>query len=44
MAHQPLADDSPGSALFPEYATLYDVIAAETEGLITLRRYPPAGV
>jgi hypothetical protein len=33
MADQPLTDNSPGSALFPEYATLYDLIAAEVEGL-----------
>ena len=30
---QHVSDDSPGSALFPEYATLYDLIATEVEGL-----------
>ena len=28
-----ISDESSGSALFPEYATLYDLIAAEVEGL-----------
>ena len=29
----PIADDSPGSVLFPEYATLYHLIAPEVQGL-----------
>ena len=33
MAEQSIADSSPGSALFPEYETLYDLIAAEVQGL-----------
>ena len=28
-----ISDDSPGTALFPEYATLYALIASEVEGL-----------
>ena len=30
---QQIMDDSRGTELFPEYATLYDLIAAEVEGL-----------
>ena len=30
---QPVTESSPGSALFPEYATLYDLIATEVNGL-----------
>ena len=30
---QPIIETSPGSALFPEYDTLYDLIAAEVDGL-----------
>ncbi|MCH8205704.1 MAG: hypothetical protein IH956_01730 [Chloroflexi bacterium] len=30
---QPVTGTSPGSALFPEYATLYDLIATEVDGL-----------
>ena len=30
---QQTADDAPGSVLFPEYATLYDLITPEVEGL-----------
>ena len=30
---QPVTETSPGSALFPEYATLYDLIATEVDGL-----------
>ena len=33
MAEQSIAKDSPGSALFPEYETLYDLIASEVQGL-----------
>ena len=33
MTHQPITDSSPASNLFPEYATLYDLIASEVEGL-----------
>ena len=33
MTHQPTTDSSPGSSLFPEYATLYDLVAAEVRGL-----------
>ena len=33
MTNQPITDDSPGSALFPEFRTLYDLIAREVEGL-----------
>ena len=33
MTHQPTTDSSPGSSLFPEYATLYDLVAAEVSGL-----------
>ena len=33
MTQQPIIDDSPGADLFPEYATLYDLIASEVEGL-----------
>ena len=33
MTSQHIADDSPGSALFPEFRTLYERIAAEVEGL-----------
>ena len=29
----PMADDAPGSVLFPEFATLYDLITPEVEGL-----------
>jgi len=32
MSQQSIADDSPGTALFPEYSTLYDLIAPETAG------------
>ena len=32
MTRQP-PDDAPGAELFPEYATLYDLIAPEVEGL-----------
>ena len=33
MAHQSIADSSPGSSLFPEYETLYDLIASEVQDL-----------
>ena len=33
MSPQAITHDSPGSALFPEYTTLYDLIASEVEGL-----------
>ena len=33
MADQSIAESSPGSGLFPEYETLYDVIASEVQGL-----------
>ena len=33
MTHQSVSDDSPASALFPEFSTLYDLIAREVEGL-----------
>jgi len=33
MAEQSIADSSPGSVLFPEYETLYDLIASEVQGL-----------
>ena len=33
MTEQLVSDTSPGSALFPEYASLYDLIAAEVQGL-----------
>ncbi len=33
MTNQPITDDSPASALFPEFDTLYDLIASEAEGL-----------
>ena len=33
MSELSVGDDSPGTALFPEYATLYRLIAAEVEGL-----------
>ena len=33
MTMQDFSDDSPGTSLFPEYATLYDLIAREVEGL-----------
>lgn len=33
MTQQEISDDSPGSVLFPEYATIYDLIAQEVEGL-----------
>ena len=33
MTSQQITDDSPGSALFPEFRTLYDLIAREVEGL-----------
>ena len=33
MTQQSVNEDSPGSALFPEYATLYDLISREVEGL-----------
>ncbi len=33
MTNQPITDESPGSALFPEYDALYELIANEVEGL-----------
>jgi hypothetical protein len=33
MTGRPISDDSPGAALFPEYASLYPLIASEVEGL-----------
>ena len=33
MTMQDFSDDSPSTSLFPEYATLYDLIAREVEGL-----------
>ncbi len=33
MTNETATDDAPGSALFPEFDTLYDLIAAETNGL-----------
>ena len=33
MTGPPISDDTPGTALFPEYATLYALIASEVEGL-----------
>ena len=33
LSNQTITDDSPGSALFPEFWTLYDLIASEVEGL-----------
>ena len=30
---KPIVDDAPGSVLFPEYETLYELIAPEVEGL-----------
>lgn len=33
MTTQPISDDSPGTALFPEYASLYELISAEVQGL-----------
>ena len=33
MTQQQISDNSPGSALFPEYTTIYDLIAQEVEGL-----------
>ncbi len=33
MTNQQINDDSPASALFPEFDTLYDLIANEAEGL-----------
>ena len=33
MTKQPITDDSPASALFPEFDTLYDLIANEVQGL-----------
>ena len=33
MTNQQITDNSPGSALFPEFDTLYDLIAREVEGL-----------
>lgn len=33
MTTQRVSDDSPGSVLFPEYDSLYDLIASEVEGL-----------
>ena len=33
MTDKHITDDSPGSALFPEFRTLYDLIAREVEGL-----------
>ena len=33
MTNQPITDDSPASALFPEFDTLYDLIANEALGL-----------
>ena len=33
MTHQPIADGSKGSDLFPEFATLFSLIAPEVDGL-----------
>ena len=33
MSQPTVSDDAPGSVLFPEYATLYDLVAREVEGL-----------
>ena len=33
LTHQSVTDYSPASALFPEFSTLYDLIAREVEGL-----------
>jgi hypothetical protein len=33
MTPQLVPDDAPGNVLFPEYATLYDLVAREVEGL-----------
>ncbi len=33
MTQSPATEDSPGSALFPEYESLYELIAAEVTGL-----------
>ena len=33
MTNPPITDESPGSALFPEFDTLYELIATEVEGL-----------
>lgn len=33
MSAENIPDDAPGSALFPEFETLYDLIAPEVEGL-----------
>ena len=33
MTSQPVSDDLPGTVLFPEYATLYDLIDAEVRDL-----------
>lgn len=33
MTNQPITDDSPASALFPGFDTLYDLIADEVQGL-----------
>ncbi len=33
MTHHPITDESPASALFPEFDTLYELIAAEADGL-----------
>ncbi len=33
MTEHNVAEDAPGSVLFPEFATLYDLIAREVEGL-----------
>ena len=34
MTQQQVSDESPGGLLFPEYAALYDLIAAEVRGSI----------
>ncbi len=33
MTQHDVTEDSPGSALFPEYSTLYDFVAREVEAL-----------
>ena len=33
MTQQPITENSPGGALFPQFAKLYDLIAPEVEGL-----------
>ena len=33
MTQQTVSEESPGSVLFPEYATLYDLISREVSGL-----------